>query len=52
MENTQGDYIQEYGIRGMYANMGNEGKKWNGHGEGNDEIMNLVDNFAKGGPKL
>jgi hypothetical protein len=27
----------------MYANMGNEGTNSNGHGEGKEESMNLVD---------
>ena len=27
----------------MYVNMGNEGTNSNGHGEGNEEIMSLVE---------
>jgi hypothetical protein len=42
MEDTQGDYNDEYEIRGMYVNMGNEGINSNGHGETKEEIMNLV----------
>jgi hypothetical protein len=34
MKYTQGDYIQEDEIIGMYVNMVNEGTNSNGHGEG------------------
>jgi hypothetical protein len=43
MEDIQGDYIHEYYIRGMYVNIGNEGTNSNGHGEGKEESMNLVE---------
>jgi hypothetical protein len=43
MEDTQGAYSQEDEIRGMYVNMGNEGTNSNGHGEGKEESMNLVE---------
>jgi hypothetical protein len=43
MEYTQGAYMQEDEIRGMYVNMGNEGTNSNGHGEGKEESMNLVE---------
>jgi hypothetical protein len=43
-------YIQEDEIRGMDFHMGIEGTNSNGHGEGKEESMNLVDtikNFQK-----
>jgi hypothetical protein len=43
MEDTQGSYNHEDGIRGMYVNIGNEGTNSNGHGEGKEESMNLVE---------
>jgi hypothetical protein len=43
MEDTQGAYIQEYEIKEMYVHMCNEGTNSNGHGEGKEEIMNLVE---------
>jgi hypothetical protein len=43
MEYAQGDYNHEDEIRGMYVNMGNEGTNSNGHGEGKEESMNLVE---------
>jgi hypothetical protein len=43
MEDTQGDYTHEDEIRGMYVNIGNEGTNSNGHGEGKEESMNLVE---------
>jgi hypothetical protein len=43
MEYTQGDYIQEDEIRGMDAHMGIEGTNSNGHGEGKDANMNMVE---------
>jgi hypothetical protein len=43
MEYTQGDYIQEDEIKGMDFHMGNEGTNSNGHGEGKEESMNLVE---------
>jgi hypothetical protein len=38
----------------MYVHMGNEGTNSNKHGEGKEEIMNLVDHkkFAKGCSEL
>jgi hypothetical protein len=45
MEDTQGDSIQEDAIRGMDVHMGNEGTNSNGHGEGNEESMNLVESI-------
>jgi hypothetical protein len=43
MEDAQGAYNHEDEIRGMYVNMGNEGTNSNGHGEGKEESMNLVE---------
>jgi hypothetical protein len=43
MEYTQGYYNQDDEIRGMYVNMCNEGTNSNGHGEGKEERMNLVE---------
>ena len=43
MEDTQGAYIWEDEIRGMYDHMGNEDTNSNAHGEGKEEIMNLVE---------
>jgi len=43
MEDTQGDYNQEYEIRWMDVHMGNEGTNSIGHGEGKKEITNLVE---------
>ena len=43
MEDTQGASIQEDEIRGMDVHMGNEGTNSNGHGEGKEESMNLVE---------
>jgi hypothetical protein len=43
MEYAQGAYNHEYEIRGMYVNIGNEGTNSNGHGEGKEESMNLVE---------
>jgi hypothetical protein len=43
MEDTQGDYIQEDEIRGMDVHMGIEGTNSNGHGEGKEENMNMVE---------
>jgi hypothetical protein len=50
MENAQGNYIQEDDIRGMDVHLGIEGTNSNGHGEGRDENMNMVEtikNFQK-----
>jgi hypothetical protein len=43
MKDTQGAYSQDDDIRGMYVNMYNEGTNSNGHGEGKEESMNLVE---------
>jgi hypothetical protein len=43
MEYAQITYNHEYEVRGMYVNMGNEGTNSNGHGEGKEESMNLVE---------
>jgi hypothetical protein len=43
MEYVQGIYSHKEEIRGMYVHMGNEGTHSNGHGEGKEEIMNLVE---------
>jgi hypothetical protein len=43
MEYAQGTYSQEYDIRGMNVHLGIEGTKSNGHGEGRDENMNMVE---------
>ena len=41
MEETHGAYSQEYEIRGMDVHLGIEGTNYNGHGEGNDENLNM-----------
>jgi hypothetical protein len=43
MEEAQGNYIQEDEIRGMDVHLGIEGTNSNGHGEGRDENMNMVE---------
>jgi hypothetical protein len=43
MEYTQRDYNHEDEIKGMYVCMGNEGTNSNGHGEGKEERMKLVE---------
>jgi hypothetical protein len=43
MEYAQGTYIQEYAIRWMDVHLGIEGKNSNGHGEGRDENMTMVE---------
>ena len=43
MEYAQGTYIQEDEIRGMDVHLGIEGTNSNGHGEGRDENMNMVE---------
>jgi hypothetical protein len=43
MEYAQGNYIQEDEIRGMDVHLGIEGTNSNGHGEGRDENMNMVE---------
>jgi hypothetical protein len=43
MEEAQGTYIQEDEIRGMDVHLGIEGTNSNGHGEGRDENMNMVE---------
>jgi hypothetical protein len=50
MEGARGTYIQEDEIRGMDVHLGIEGTNYNGHGEGRDENMNMVEtikNFQK-----
>jgi hypothetical protein len=49
-----GTYIQEDEIRGMDVHLGIEGTNSNGHGEGRDENMNMVEtikNLQKDVPK-
>jgi hypothetical protein len=43
MEYVHGDYNHEYEVRGMYVDMVNEGTNSNGHGEGKEKTMNLVE---------
>jgi hypothetical protein len=43
MEYVQVFYSHEEEIIGMYAHMGNESTNSNGHGEGKEESMNLVE---------
>jgi predicted RNase H-like nuclease (RuvC/YqgF family) len=43
MEDAQRTYIHEDEVRGLYFNMGNQGTKSNGHREGKEESMNLVE---------
>ena len=43
MEYAQGNYNQEDEIRGMDVHMSIEGTNSNGHGEGRDENMNMVE---------
>jgi hypothetical protein len=43
MEYSHGTYSQEYDIKGMDVHLGIEGKNFNGHGEGRDENMNMVE---------
>jgi hypothetical protein len=43
MEYSKGTYIQEDEIRGMNVHLGIEGTNSNGHGEGRDENMNMVE---------
>jgi hypothetical protein len=43
MDDTQGDYRQEDGIIGMDVHLGIEGTNSNGHREGKDENMNMVE---------
>jgi hypothetical protein len=47
IEYSQWDYIHEHEIRGMYVNMENEGTNSNGHGEGKEEIMKLVETIKR-----
>ena len=51
MEDAHGTYSQEDEIRGMDVHMGIEGTNSNGHGEGKEENMNMVEtikNLQKG----
>jgi hypothetical protein len=43
MEDAQSAYNHEDEIRGMYVSTGNEYTNSNGHGEGKEENMNLVE---------
>jgi hypothetical protein len=43
MDDTHGAYIHEDEIRGMDVCFGTEGTKSNGHGEGKDDNMNMVE---------
>ena len=43
MEETQGTYSQEDEIIGIDVHLGIEGTNSNGHGEGRDENMNMVE---------
>jgi hypothetical protein len=43
MDDTQIVYSQEYEIRGMNFHLGVEGTNSNGHGEGKDGNMNMVE---------
>jgi hypothetical protein len=43
MEEAHGNYIQEYEIIGMDVHFGIERSSSNGHGEGRDENMNMVE---------
>jgi len=43
MDDTQEAYRQEDEIRGMDVHLGVEGTKSNGHGEGKDDNMNMVE---------
>jgi hypothetical protein len=43
MEDSQGTYSQEDGIRGMDVHLGIEGTHYNGHEEGRDENINMVE---------
>jgi hypothetical protein len=43
MEYTKGDYSQEDDIRGMDVHIDIEGTNSNGHGEGKEENMNMVE---------
>ena len=46
MEYAHEAYNHEDQIKGMYVNMGNEGTNSNGHGEGKEESMNLVETIT------
>jgi hypothetical protein len=47
MEDAQEAYSQEDVIRIMDVHLGVEGTNSNGHGEGKDEDINLVDTIRK-----
>jgi predicted RNase H-like nuclease (RuvC/YqgF family) len=47
MDEAWGTYSQEYEIRGMDVHLGIEGTNSNGHGEGRDENMNMVETIKK-----
>jgi hypothetical protein len=43
MEDTQGAYSEEDEIKGMDVHMGIEGTNLDGHGEGKEKNMNMVE---------
>jgi hypothetical protein len=43
MKYSQINYSHEDEIRGLYVNMGNVGTESNGHGEGKEESINLLE---------
>jgi hypothetical protein len=47
MDDIQGAYSQEDDIRGMDVHLGIEETNSNGHGEGQDENMNMVKTIRK-----
>jgi hypothetical protein len=47
MEDAQEAYSQDDEVRGMNFHMGIEGTNSNGHGEGKDEDINLVETIRK-----
>jgi hypothetical protein len=47
MEDVRGLFNHEEEIKGMYVHMGNEGTNSNGHGEGKEESMNLVETIKR-----
>jgi hypothetical protein len=47
MDDTKGDYSQEDKIQGVYVHFGMGGTNSNGHGEGKDDNMNMVETIRK-----
>jgi hypothetical protein len=43
MEDAQRTYNHEYEVKGLCVSMGNAGTESNGHGEGKEERINLVE---------